>query len=151
MKRMTWMMTALVCLLAGCASAQLETPTGFATHDEGRSYDQRASDGEGVVIAVRTEKNRPRGDLLYWSSALDVQLRKTGYEPVEDLEVRSADGHAGKQLRYVVQQDGRELVFWLSVFVTDSRVVLVEAGGDAEFFAPKAEQVEQAIASLTFG
>ena len=40
-------------------------------------------------------------------------------------------------------------MFWLSVFVTDGRVVLVDAGGDAEFFAPKAEQVEAAIASLT--
>lgn len=152
MKRSIWMLSALFCLLlGGCATTHLETPAGFASHDEGRSYDLRASDGEGVVLAVRTEKNRPSGDLLYWSSALDVQLRKTGYEPVEDLDLQSADGHAGKQLRYVVHDGGRELVFWLSVFVTERQVILVEAGGDAEFFGPKAAQVEAAIASLTVG
>jgi len=154
MKRMTWMMTALVCLgllASGCATAKLETPTGFAHHDEGQRYDQRISDGEGVVIAVRSEKNRPRGDLSYWSAALDVQLRNTGYEPISHVDVRSADGREGKQLRYVIDSGGRELIYWLSVFVTDGRVVVVEAGGDATFFEPKAAQVEAAIASLTVG
>ncbi|KIG15340.1 hypothetical protein DB30_05672 [Enhygromyxa salina] len=143
--------TAIVCLLGGCATTTLATPTGFAAHDEGKTYDFRASDGEGVVIAVRTEKNRPSGDLLYWSATLDVQLRKTGYEPLDRVDVKSADGHAGKQLRYVLHDGGREMVYWLSVFVTDARVVVVEAGGDAAFFEPKAAQVEAAIGSLNVG
>lgn len=151
MKRSICMFTALVCLLGGCATTQLNTPTGFASHDKGKTYEFRASDGEGVVIAVRTEKNRPSGDLLYWSSALDVRLRNTGYEPLERLDVTSADGHAGKQLRYVFHEDGREMVFWMSVFVTNTRVIVVEAGGDAAFFEPKAEQVEAAIGSLSIG
>ena len=151
MKRSIWMFTALVCVLGGCASAQITTPTGFAAHDEGNTYDFRASDGEGVVIAVRTEKNRPHGDLLYWSSALDVQLRKSGYEPFDATDVSSADGHDGKQLRYVLHENGRDMVFWLSVFVTDRQVVVVEVAGDSAFFDPKTDQVEAAIASLTVG
>lgn len=145
-------LTLLVCLFsAGCATTHLQTPSGFASHDEGKSYDLRVSDGEGVVIAVRTEKNDPQGDLAYWSSALDVQLRKSGYQPLEHVDVSSAKGLAGRQLRYVIDDNGRELVYWLSVFVTRSRVVVVEAGGDAAFFEPKIEQVEAAIASLEVG
>ncbi|PRP98593.1 hypothetical protein [Enhygromyxa salina] len=151
MKRSIWIIAALVGLLGGCATTQLDTPTGFASHDESKTYDFRASDGEGVVIAVRTEKNRPSGDLLYWSSTIDVQLRKSGYEPLDRIDVKSADGHAGKQLRYVLHEGGREMVYWLSVFVTDARVIVVEAGGDAAFFEPKASQVEAAIGSLSVG
>jgi hypothetical protein len=151
MKRTMLMFCALVALQSGCATTSITTPSGFASHAEGRSYDFRASDGEGVVIAVRSEKNRPRGDLQYWTSTLDVQLRNAGYEAREAVELESADGHPGRQLRYVLHEDGRELMFWVSVFVTERRVVVVEAGGDALFFETKAEQVEAAIGSLQLG
>lgn len=142
---------ALAVLCGGCATTSLATPTGFASHHDNRTYDFRASDGEGVVIAVRTEKNRPRGDLQYWSAALDVQLRSAGYEAGGAVELKSADGHAGRQLRYVLHEDGRELMFWVALFVTDRQVVVVEAGGDAVFFEPKIDQVEAAISSLQVG
>jgi len=151
MKRLILSVLALATLSTGCATAQLDTPSGFAAHDDDPTYDFRASDGEGVVLAVRTEKNNPQGDLDYWSAALDVQLRKAGYEAQSAHEVTSADGHGGKQLRYVIDVDGRELVFWLSVFVTKREVVLVEAGGDAEFFGDKVSDVDAAIASLRVG
>lgn len=151
MNRSMLIFCVLAGLLGGCATTSLDTPTGFASHHEGRTYDFRASDGEGVVIAVRTEKNRPRGDLQYWSSALDVQLRTAGYEARDAVALKSADGHAGKQLRYVLHEDGRELVFWVAVFVTDRQIVVVEAGGDAVFFEAKLEQVEAAIGSLQVG
>lgn len=142
---------ALAGLLGGCATTSLDTPTGFASHKEDGAYDFRASDGEGVVIAVRTEKNRPQGDLAYWSAALDVQLRKVGYVPSDAVELKSADGRAGRELRYVLHDSGRELVFWVAVFVTDRQVVVVEAGGDAVFFDAKIDQIEAAIGSLHVG
>lgn len=145
------LVSLLAASLAGCATTQLQTPSGFAAHDSGEGYDLRVSDGEGVVLAVRTEKNRPQGDLKYWTSALDSQLRKSGYEARDAKDVKSADGHAGKQVRYVLHAEGRDLVFWLSVFVTGRHVVIVEAGGDGAFFAPKAELVSGAIATLEVG
>lgn len=151
MKRSMLIFCVFAGLLGGCATTSLETPAGFASHHADRTYDLRASDGEGVVISVRTEKNRPRGDLQYWSAALDVQLRTAGYEARDAVALTSADGHAGRQLRYVLHEDGRELVFWVSVFVTDRQVVVVEAGGDAVFFDAKADQVEAALGSLQVG
>lgn len=151
MKRTILILAALCSFAGGCASAHLDTPAGFAAFDDNKAYDFYASDGEGVVLAVRTEKNRPHGDLSYWTSALDVQLREAGYRPHNVADVTSADGHEGKQLRYVVDDDGRELVFWVSVFVTDRHVVLVEAGGDVAFFEPKERQIVAAIATLQVG
>jgi len=151
MKRMILTLAALGSLLGGCASAHLDTPNGFAAYEDNETYDFYASDGEGVVIAVRTEKNRPQGDLSYWTSSLDAQLRGAGYQTHDVADVKSADGHAGKQLQYVVDDNGRDLVFWVSIFVTDRQVVLVEAGGDVAFFEPKVAQIQSAIASLHVG
>lgn len=150
MKRSLWILTLAAVVLGGCSTTRLQTPSGFAARDDD-SYDYRASDGEGVVLAVRREKNDPRGDLDFWSAALDVRLRKAGYAAQDRLDVSSADGHSGRQLRYEVEAEGRTLAFWVTVFVSGRHVVIVEAGGDTELFEPKTEAVEAAIASLHVG
>jgi hypothetical protein len=144
------MLTLAALVLGGCSSARLQTPSGFAAHED-KTYDYRASDGEGVVLAVRSEKNDPKGDLEFWSSAVDVRLRKAGYAAQDRRDVTSLDGKAGRQLRYEIASEGRTLEFWVTVFVSGRRVVIVEAGGDAELFQPKTKVVEAAIASLHVG
>lgn len=150
MRRSIWILTLAAVVLGGCSTARIATPSGFAAQKDD-AYDWRASDGEGVVLAVRSEKNDPQGDLAFWSSAVDVRLRKAGYTAQDRRDVKSIDGRAGKQLRYEVASEGRTLAFWVTVFVTDHRVVIVEAGGDTELFAPKTKVVEAAIASLRVG
>lgn len=150
MKRSIWILTLAALVLGGCSTARLTTPSGFATHTGG-TYDYRASDGEGVVLAVRTEKNDPRGDLAFWTSAVDVKLRGAGYEARALRDVTSANGRPGRQLRYELETGGRTLAFWVTVFVTTRHVVIVEAGGDTELFEPKAKTVEAAIGSLDVG
>ena len=80
--------------LGGCATTSLQTPAGFAPHQTDDAYEYKASDGEGVVLAVRSEKNDPRGDLDFWSATLDVKLRQAGYEAKTLDDVASADGMA---------------------------------------------------------
>lgn len=150
MRRSIWILTLAAVVLGGCSTTRMQTPSGFAAQ-KGDAYDYRASDGEGVVLAVRSEKNDPEGDLAFWSSAVDVRLRKAGYTAQDRRDVKSIDGRAGKQLRYEVASEGRTLAFWVTVFVAGRRVVIVEAGGDTELFAPKTKVVEAAIASLRVG
>lgn len=150
MRRSIFALTLAALVLGGCSTARIQTPSGFATHDD-ETYDYRASDGEGVVLAVRTEKNDPRGDLDFWASAVDVKLRRSGYEARTLRDVTSANGRSGRQIRYEVESGGRTLAFWVTVFVTGRKVVIVEAGGDTELFEPKAKSVEAAIASLDVG
>jgi hypothetical protein len=150
MGRSIWILTLAAVVLGGCSTARMQTPSGFAAHDDD-AYDYRASDGEGVVLAVRSEKNDPEGDLEFWSSAVDVRLRKAGYTAQDRRDVKSIDGREGRQLRYEVAAEGRTLAFWVTVFVTGRRVVIVEAGGDTELFEPKVKVVEAAIASLHVG
>lgn len=151
MKRTIWLLTLAALTLGGCTTTQLATPTGFAAQPDPGAYDYRASDGEGVVLAVRSEKNELQGDLPFWTATLDVKLRQAGYQAEEQINVASADGHPGLQTRYVIEDGGRELAFWVTLFVTDRKVVIVEAGGDRAFFEPKADAVLEAIGSLQVG
>ncbi|MBW2456753.1 MAG: hypothetical protein JRI68_19710 [Deltaproteobacteria bacterium] len=142
--------TALPC--AGCgAGFSITTPAGFAELEEQEQYGYRATSPQGVVIAVRREENAPYGDLSFWSGAVDAHLRRDGYTAVKAIEVKTADGIAGKQIRYRAERNGRDHAFWVSVFVTETVVVTVEVGGDVEYFDELEKPLAKAIASLQIG
>lgn len=131
-----------------CATSHLSTPPGFAALDANDDYQYRATNADGVIVAVRVEPNRPEANLEFWSRAVDERLRSTGYEPDGDPRpVQSADGVPGVQYRYVRDREGRPHRYWVTVFVR-GRVFIVEAGGDAEVFDRATPAVERAIASF---
>ena len=121
---------------------------GFAELDDQERYDYRAADADGVVLAVRKKDNDPFGDLTFWSGALDAHLRRQGSQAVDTKPIESADGVAGRQLRFQRDLHGRTHAFWVTVFVTDAAVITVEAGGDEAFFADKEKSIVAAIRSV---
>jgi hypothetical protein len=138
--------------LGGCGRGfVLTTPAGFAELEAGHDYAYRATNAEGVVIAVRRENNRPYGDLGFWAGAVDAHLRRDGYAADKAVEVQSADGVPGRQIRYHATRERREFVFWASVFVTEAKVVVVEAGGDRAHFDKLETAVGSSLASLEVG
>ena len=137
--------------LGGCTSrAHLTTPAGFAQIDGGK-FDYRATNPDGVVVGVRSHKNAVHGNLDFWTRVLSKSLEDQAYKPEvgKARNIKSADGVEGRQIRYTLASGGREEKYWLTLFVTDDRVYVVEAGGDTAYFdqdvAPK---IEEAIASL---
>jgi hypothetical protein len=153
MKRlMTMLVLAATTSLVGCGSGlQMATPDGFAELEDQEKYDYRATNSEGVVLAVRREDNNPSGDLAFWSGALDAHLLRAGYKAVSAKPVEAPDGLKGTQLRYSIERNGREHAFWLTVFVTDTEVITIEAGGDIAFFDGVEKSVTQAITTLRVG
>jgi hypothetical protein len=134
-------------------SVTLQTPPGFAVLPQQKEYLYRAASAEGVVLAIRAEENKPTGNLDFWSEALDRQLRQAGYKPDGKSEdVKSATGIPGRRLKYTRENQGRTYRYWVSVFVTETRVFCVEAGGDEDRFKGKAlETIQKASDSATFG
>jgi hypothetical protein len=139
----------------GChTGSRLDAPDGFAVLD-GRghrgndtSYDWRAASAQGVVLAVRTEKNDPRANVDFWADAVDVRMRRDGYAAEAKRDVTSATGLSGKQLRYTREEDRRVYRYWLTVFVAGDSVYVIEAGGDKESFDPAEKNVERAVLSV---
>lgn len=147
MKRLILCMTIAASLM-GCARGfDIATPDGFAELDDER-FDYRATNAEGVVLGVRKKPNAPQGDLTFWAGAVDAHLRRQGYAPVKHVDLESASGVRGKQLRYGRHVAGRDHAYWVTVFVTEGAVVTVEAGGDEAFFDDEERAIDKAIRSL---
>lgn len=143
---------ALGLTLMGCGSGfTMNTPAGFAQLDDNDDYAYRATSAEGVVVAVRREDNEPKGNLEFWASAIGYELERKGYTRVSEEKVQAPAGISGKQLRYHVTKGGRPHVFWATVFVTDDKVVVVEAGGDEAHFDRVKASVEVAIRRIELG
>ncbi len=138
MKRLLSLLTfALLVGVAGCGpKATVVTPEGFAPLEDQEAYAYRAIDANGVVLAVRVERNEPKGNLSFWTGLVDNHLRRRSYvrKNAEGGEaLTSASGVPGRKLVYERNTDGRNYGFWAAVFVTDDRVYVVEAGGDEAF------------------
>ena len=146
------LMMALGASAEGCASFHMNTPAGFAELGDNDDFAYRATNAEGVVVAVRSERNPLRGNLEFWSGAVSERLRAQGYTADGGPRpVQNASGLAGTQLRFARESNGRTLRYWVTVFVREGggRVYLVEAGGDREVFDRATPAVERAIAGFS--
>lgn len=137
----------------GCArDAHLDIPRDFAELDAPDGQTQKAINANGVAIGVRDQENEPRATLPFWSSIIDKRLKASGY--VADgapKKVTLSGGREGQQLRYKTTLGGRDHTYWITLFVTDERVIVVEAAGDAELFGAAAKDIEASVASLDLG
>jgi hypothetical protein len=140
---------AFVLATAACGgAARLTTPAGFAKIDSDDDYAYRATTAQGVVIATRTNPNKLKGNLDFWADSIDLKLREAGYAPEGTKDVTTRSGLNGKQMRYTTTKNGREHAYWVTVFLTKKRVVVVEAAGDKQPFEKAQPALEQAIGSL---
>ncbi len=147
----------LFCLAAslvgiGCGPGfKLKTPDGFVELEDQEEYAYRATTAQGVVVSVRVEPNRPKGNLSFWADAIDIKLRNIGYAAAEARDVKTKSGAKGKQLRYTRMIYDRPHIFWLTVFVTDADVFVLETGGDAREFEKAKDELGKAIEGFVPG
>lgn len=155
MKRLYLSLFAPLLLLTACTrAAHLDAPEGFAELEAGEPYAYRATSASGVVIAVRSEDNDLKGNLDFWASALDYRLQKSGYVAVDKApeKITTDKGAVGRRLRYERERNGRPHEYWVAVFVSDGRVVVVEAAGDKAFFdGDTKKQIDAAVKSVDLG
>ena len=135
---------------AGCgAGFAISTPENFVVLEDDERFDHRSTNAQGVVISVREIDNDPRGSLAFWLEAIQDRLRdREGYALLSTEDVRASTGQTGKQLRFGRDEGSQPYLYWLTVFVTDDTIFVVEAGGQKEPFEAAADQVTAAIASL---
>jgi len=134
MRRWTVLFAALAALSATACGRpfKVQTAPGFVElEDQQPDYDWRATSPEGVVMSVKTvDVPEDKGDLDFWAKAVTLQMRDVqGYALVESKDVTSLDGTKGKQLRFGHDEDGKPFAYWVTLFVAQDRLFLVEAGG----------------------
>jgi hypothetical protein len=145
-----------LCVFVGCGPRfDLATPRDFIALDQGeqanRGYALRATTADGVVIAVREIENTRHGSQDFWVQAIRNRLRRAGgYALLEEEEITAASGERGHQMRFGRDDNGHPYAYWLTVFVTNDRITLIEAGGRRETFEEQSSAVRDAIAAVRF-
>jgi hypothetical protein len=134
-------------LAAACGSSfQATAPPGFVELEEQKPYDWRATTADGLVIAVRELDHDPPGEKGFWTRAIENQLRQRGgYALLGTRDVKNADGLEGTQLRFGYDEQSAPHLYYVTLFVTDKRLFLVEAGGTKELVERHADQIDWAI------
>ena len=142
-------------LVAGCGGRHfaLTAPGNFIELDprvqESYGYRYRATTADGVVIGVREIENERHGSPAFWLDAIRNSLRREGgYALLEESDVHAATGESGHTLRFGRDEDADPYTYWLTLFVTNDRIYLIEAGGRRETFAAAQADVEAAIAAF---
>ena len=136
--------------LQGCgASFEPATPPGFIELEEPGSYDYRATTADGLVIAARELDNPSKGELAFWSRAIENQLRNgSGYALLEIREIESKDGVPGAELRFGHDQGNTPHLYYVALFATSKKLCLVEVGGPKDTVVKNAARVEWAISEF---
>lgn len=133
---------------AGCSGFALRPPEHFVELEEPEwsGFALRAVNADGVVLGVREVDNDPRGTLTFWTDAIRNRLRTVrGYALLDERQVKAASGHTGYQMLLGRDEGSQTYDYWVTVFVTDDQVLVVEAGGRREEFARVQSAVRRAI------
>ena len=100
----------------------------------------------GVVVAVRAIPNREHATMAFWAEAVDRRLQRGGtYRPAGQSELRTERGQNGKSLRYTTGDPQNGGTYWVTVFVTNDWVYLLEAGGATTSFARAQPEVDEML------
>jgi len=137
-------------LCAACAPAsRLSAPDGFA--HVGGEFDDRVASATGVVVGTRAVPNDPKANLDFWTQAIDLRLRQRGYELAEQpQDVKNDAGLPGRSLHYTFFDGTRKNRYFVDVYATSRRILLVEAAGDAADFDANMPKIVATMRSARF-
>jgi hypothetical protein len=133
--------------LAACGRPFIPaTPPGFVDLGDRYAHDEyRATTPDGAVLGIRAFDNDPKGDLGFWSRAIENRMRETGGYALLDKRPVKAGDLAGTLFRFGHDEGKEANLYYVTVFVDDKHVFVLEAGGpkaQVERFEP---QIEWAI------
>jgi hypothetical protein len=150
MKRLIIILLAAAAL-AGCGHPfKPATPAGFV--DLGTRYpdgEYRATTADGVVIGIRAWDNDPKGELAFWSRALERRLHEMGGYALLDKQDAAAQGGLRGVLFRLGHDEGRTpYLYYVALFVSEKKIYVVEAGGVKDEVAKQEAQIKWAIEHL---
>jgi hypothetical protein len=133
--------------LLGCGhNFEATTPQGFVELEDQEAYDYRATTADGLVIAVREIEHEPKGEMAFWTRAIENRMRQRGgYALLGTRDVKTKSGLDGKQLRFGHDESGKPHLYYVTIFLTEDYLFLLEAGGTKELMEKGSAGLDQAI------
>jgi hypothetical protein len=147
MKRTIWALALAGLPLLGCGHHfETTTPAGFVELEDQEAYEYRATTADGLVIAVREIDHEPKGETAFWVRAIENRMRQRGgYALLGTRDVKSKSGLDGKQLKFGHDESGKPHLYTVTLFVTESHIFLLEAGGTKELMESGSAGLDQFV------
>jgi hypothetical protein len=141
-------LAAAALLSAGCGRPFVPaTPQGFV--DLGDRYpdgEYRATTADGVVISIRAFDNDPKGELSFWSRALERRMRETGgYALLDKKDVQGRGGLPGVEMRFGHDEGKEPYLYRITLYVSDKKIYVIEAGGTKAEMTRQEAQIDWAV------
>ena len=123
------------------------TPPGFVDLGDRFADDEyRAMTADGVVLGIRSFENDPKGEPAFWARALERRMRQMGgYALIEKRTVKSRGGLEGISFRLGHDEGKVPHLYYVTIFVSEKRIYLLEAGGARSEMERMAPQIEWSI------
>ena len=140
--RLTLLLMACA-LLGACEKPSLIRPPGFAEYAD-REQGYKAVSPDRVLYRVRSHDNEEKGDLAFWKIALKTHMLDSGYLLLEESAI-TADAVPGYQLLLAAPVGVMDYNYLIALFVHKSKLVVIEAAGETEYFSKHRESILQTI------
>lgn len=121
-------------------------PEGFAAFRKAGRF--QAASPDGAVYRVRSVRHKPKADLGFWQEALRNRMIGAGYHLLAEQEITTADGGKGVLFELGAVNGERDQTYIVALIPDGSKLILVEATGEAEAFKAHREAVLAAVAGL---
>jgi hypothetical protein len=126
----------------------LRPPAGYAPARKAPDGSLRALSPEGLPFRVRSFRNAPPKDLVFWSEALKSHLSKEGYRPNGAGRSFEAGNLRGSALEWVVPYGQESYVYLTALLVAGDRILLIEAGGPYKLYVDYRQSLEESLESI---
>jgi hypothetical protein len=143
---MTKALAVAVFVLASCKHYRATPPDGFAAYVSSDAF--RAVSADGVIFRVHEEKNEPQAELAFWKEAFKRRMKDAGYGFVSDADVTTSSGKRGYTLELNAPQGAVDYGYFVTIFVSGSRIVVAEAAGEVTRLAQKRAALATALEAL---
>ena len=121
---------AAAALLAGCG---IEPPKNYLEIASGPNYDHRYLSAGGNVLATRTVSNPKGGTLDFWTEAIRKELvDSAGYTLTGEPQKIGSGSREGRLFDFRTKVGDAPHTYLLAVYVSWSRVTLIEAAGQSD-------------------
>lgn len=129
------------------------TPSGFVelNDQDEKNYDYRAAHPDGIVSSVRVIPNDPKGDLAFWTRAIENQLRQVkGYRLIEQTTITTRQGVTGNLLKFGHDEGKQPHLYRIALFLHDDDLFLLEQGGTKSLITAHEAELTQVLQGFWF-
>jgi hypothetical protein len=131
---------------SGCTMPfNAEVPAGFAVSK--KKGNTLIYSPDGFKMRIKTEKNNPKKDTLFWSEALKTHLKNNGYFLYNESPFNSKNLE-GTKIIWLMPVSHDYYKYMTAVAVKGSKIYIIEASGEKKLFDSYEEDMEKIISSV---